>query len=1211
MLTQPIHRLLDWIQSEHAAYFAQVLGHSLWQAPLITGLVWLVLRGLPAKNAMLRYTLSLTALPLVLICMATTWSLLSPSVLTSSTTPSLNAPYTFADLTPPPAIDSPKAGHTDHNTDAAHNTPGSHPTTTQASGTQTTRASLSIQWQPWLLATWCIGAITGLCRTLLSYGLGRQQLLAGTKPVDPAILQTAQRIARQLKLHRTIQVFEQAACLSPCVLGVLKPIILLPPAALTGLSTDQLEAILAHELAHAKRLDAVVDFLQRVLSSLLFFNPAIWWLNQLIRQEREACCDRIAAQAVKSDTLVAEALHATAQSMGTRLQQAALFQPALTATGGNLRDRITRLLNPKHSPRTLLSWPVLVTVLILSGVGLLAIERGTDATVAFADKILNPETYVQETTALTQSLTLHEPKRTADGDIAPESMVTVSGMIRSADGSPLSKRLSLTIFCKHHNGNAATGWGTDDGPTPDVRIFSCDRIRPGIVSLTVQTEGFAPSFSQQVAIGPGQKLNNLELVLERGFEMQAEVVDENGSPIAGATIKTSLRFSNRQSRPSGQQGGVVTDASGHMPLTHLAPTKVMTAVVTAPGYERLTTSPVKPEPNGLLRAVLSKAIPIEGVILDANTRRSIAGAEIHLIYRRNDSSRDPRADYYRNPPLAVTDEHGRFTTDAITRIDNASLWINAPGMQPRVLYGINADREPLKITLEPAIKLTVHLKGDPKLLKTDRQGQPQIKLSQSLDIQPDHSHGRSFKASVQIDENGRMTAVFDQHLLAHEASLHVANKNIQLEDLATTAKQGPLVIDFMPSPESPEASDAPFRQVVIQLVPPDGWPAPQGYLETPYFAKPDATYQHTAKVPVIDGRAEFKAYFNPRPGRPTLIDPSGIDAPGYWLPKPGYGETFQLVPGEGPATFSLKVYPAGVIYGTVVDENRAIIPDADISMQKVDEPHDLFNDRRTDANWWNNIDVDHEGRFVITPVPFGGTYQPTASSSPISRYAIGWSKPIKLDAKNPRQETVIVIPRGQDYRVNVLDPNGTPIPNAELELHRSTDNGGYGWSPNETTDTRGQFTFQALHFDGPGIGYRVDIHPTKGYTGQPIELKRDQFDYTVHLKPGLTLSGQLINNTTGDPISGKRITAQYPYGQQGGYAGQTTATTGVDGRFTLEGLEATTYIIRAEDLFAKGSVVNRNADGSAKSVTTADWPKVKINQDTQPLKLHAISNPWR
>ena len=83
---------------------------------------------------------------------------------------------------------------------------------------------------------------------------------------------------------------------APVLIGVLSPMILLPPAALSGWSIEQVEMALLHEFAHIRRRDNLVTFVQRLAESLLFFHPVTWWLSAWISLERELCCDRLVVE---------------------------------------------------------------------------------------------------------------------------------------------------------------------------------------------------------------------------------------------------------------------------------------------------------------------------------------------------------------------------------------------------------------------------------------------------------------------------------------------------------------------------------------------------------------------------------------------------------------------------------------------------------------------------------------------------------------------------------------------------------------------------------------------------------------------------------------------------------------------------------------------------------------------------------------------------
>ncbi len=148
-----------------------------------------------------------------------------------------------------------------------------------------------------------------------------------------------------------------AAVRVPTVLGWLRPVVLLPVACSTGLPLDQIEALLAHELGHIKRHDYLINVLQSFVETVLFYHPAVWWINSVIRNEREYCCDAIALRLVSNRGLYANSLVELASLVSGPSQL------AISAGGGRLKDRIYRILNvPTSAPST--SGPVVALTMV-------------------------------------------------------------------------------------------------------------------------------------------------------------------------------------------------------------------------------------------------------------------------------------------------------------------------------------------------------------------------------------------------------------------------------------------------------------------------------------------------------------------------------------------------------------------------------------------------------------------------------------------------------------------------------------------------------------------------------------------------------------------------------------------------------------------------------------------------------------------------------
>src|SRR5213075_1678041 len=139
--------------------------------------------------------------------------------------------------------------------------------------------------------------------------------------------------AHAMRLRRAVKLVESAAVEVPAVISWLRPVVLLPASTLTGLAPKQIEMVLAHELAHIRRHDFLVNILQAVVETLMFYHPAVWWMSRRLRIERENCCDDLAV-AVCGDALqYARAL--------TRLEELRGGpRIALAANGGSLLTRV-------------------------------------------------------------------------------------------------------------------------------------------------------------------------------------------------------------------------------------------------------------------------------------------------------------------------------------------------------------------------------------------------------------------------------------------------------------------------------------------------------------------------------------------------------------------------------------------------------------------------------------------------------------------------------------------------------------------------------------------------------------------------------------------------------------------------------------------------------------------------------------------------------
>ena len=225
---------------------------------------------------------------------------------------------------------------------------------------------------PWVVLVWFGGVVALSLRLASGWLVARRLGTVGTFPVPETCGEAVARLAGRLRVTRPVRVLESAVVQVPAVIGWLRPVILLPATALTGLSPLQLDALLAHELAHVRRYDYLVNLIQSVIETLLFYHPAVWWVSQQVREEREHCCDDLAVSVCGDAHFYATAL------LGMERLRITTPVFVMAAAGGSLMGRIRRLVAPVQAelfPRWMAG--VLVVTLALGGGAHLA--RGTGA----------------------------------------------------------------------------------------------------------------------------------------------------------------------------------------------------------------------------------------------------------------------------------------------------------------------------------------------------------------------------------------------------------------------------------------------------------------------------------------------------------------------------------------------------------------------------------------------------------------------------------------------------------------------------------------------------------------------------------------------------------------------------------------------------------------------------------------------------------------
>lgn len=317
--------LLAFLSEQFLLNLALSLIHFIWQGALIAIVLWGILLIVPKNSFNWRYRFAVTALALCVIAPIYTFQFLSNSTdasIENSLIASVEATKTEDSL----LTDELSEGNSELNADYS-------------------------EYVSHFLILWLIGCALMLIKFVLELNNTFKLTKLGINPVSTEIEIIARQLADKYNLRSKIRILKSNKVNVPVVIGWLRPVILLPIAITIGLEKNHLELIIAHELAHIKRMDFAVNLLQSIVQIGLFYHPIVFWINKVIRDEREYICDQLAINVLGNDDnariSLAKALLGTEE-----LREGNLSLVAVAASGGMLKHRISHILDSQYKPAT-------------------------------------------------------------------------------------------------------------------------------------------------------------------------------------------------------------------------------------------------------------------------------------------------------------------------------------------------------------------------------------------------------------------------------------------------------------------------------------------------------------------------------------------------------------------------------------------------------------------------------------------------------------------------------------------------------------------------------------------------------------------------------------------------------------------------------------------------------------------------------------------
>jgi beta-lactamase regulating signal transducer with metallopeptidase domain len=315
-------RTLELHQNPVMQTLGWTLLHFLWQGAVVALLLALTLSLLRHRTPQARYLASSLALFLMCLCPVVTFQQLLPG-------PEPRAAFLL------PSVGS--------------SVPDALPTTASLTTRLLSPESPALpslaHSLPWVVSVWFVGVCLLSLRALGGWITIQRLAKRSVYPITDSLLARMEEMRQQLGIRQSVRLRVSSIVRVPTMFGCLRSVILLPVGVLAGLSPGQVEALLAHELAHIRRHDYLVNLFQVFMEITLFYHPAVWWVSQRMRVEREHCCDDMAVALLGNRRVYVHAL--------ASLEQLCAAPPALAASDGDLLTRIRHLLGEPTMKNTL------------------------------------------------------------------------------------------------------------------------------------------------------------------------------------------------------------------------------------------------------------------------------------------------------------------------------------------------------------------------------------------------------------------------------------------------------------------------------------------------------------------------------------------------------------------------------------------------------------------------------------------------------------------------------------------------------------------------------------------------------------------------------------------------------------------------------------------------------------------------------------------
>ncbi|HBR93519.1 MAG TPA: hypothetical protein DEA90_05080 [Opitutae bacterium] len=1149
--------LTHWFTSPRGLSLLESFAHSLWFGALLAPLVALVLRRIPTTAAQVRHSLILGAQALLLVFVCVTWAFLehTPSSELHSNRPQSEQAIQTATSPVAATIHSATQGILPA-ADIQNSTRSETSLNISATNSKRTPTNESIRQYAGFL--WLLGSGLILCWRVWQSASTHLWATRSTPINDTLWLQLLGEEIQRLHFRTRVQLRTAINLSSPAVIGILRPVILIPRELMDRPDSQFIRAILSHELAHLKRLDPLIVALQQVIEALLFFNPFVWTLSHWSKREREAACDATAASGPINSAEYGQMLLSLAKRQG---QAPMAAQQAVDPRHPSLlKERIVRLLHPNNPVARGLPVRLTLTSIFVA--------------LAFVATTRKATLYAADVLSHAQRIELIASEAGAVEDTFPEipdnAKLRVTSKVHQANGEPIQAIIFAAISRSNngptnHNGSRYNTEATAEktwqfplkenwqGVTTRLDSVTLHAFAPGLSSTQLVIDDFPPTNSER----------SVDLILKPALPARIEVINTEGEPIPNATIRYRYQLAVYGSVPSTEI--LSTNTKGIVKWNAPADTPLI-LMVSADGYLDFDAKNISFSPqNDHHTITLTPGPALTGRAIDRLTRQSIEGARIEYIVS-DDTAFRPAYGWLNPLTLTQTNAKGDFLTHALA--PNSRHWLVAKAPGYLTTFPGSADGRGIQtfddrfsvlpssaapVTFELVPKKALQLEViPPKGIAAD---QFKFQLRSLILIYGSNMSGNPWTETIKIlnreqSDDGHIHLTIEPQVEApiEIRSIHTPERSKRT--LLNWKNDEPLVADFRSfSDKLPNETN-----VHLDFELPEDAAAPQGQIVINWQTG-ERSFQSQA-FPINE--RHVNALLKDRlPGSPIQIFPLGMI--GYYfapiaLDSPDNSIEFkidQLVP-AGAIRLQLKGTEEGNtrVVRILFNPLQSIVtpPESQTKTPHSRHSNNYMTIELPTQNQWRPRTTSpttypfrlRKGQddLLITPVPLNTSIILEANQ------AASWKSvgPFTLVNEDAIREMTIQMPEGITFQGNLYDKGGAPEGERELTLifypKRNEGLPMRGYIQTAKTDEAGHFAFTGINPEATGK-YGLEIKTERGHKTlasnvdiqKPFTFYLDR-SYELQIKvhaEGQSLKGTILDwanrfpDSSSGPQSGRTI----------------------------------------------------------------------------------------